>query len=76
MCKSNYLKFNNLNKNHIKQKNYIFDLEGVICNTKKNFHGSFKLIKKFILKINQLRLNSHKLIIFIDKFTTSSVVQK
>ena len=58
----------NSNQNCLKKKTYCFDLDGVICKTKKNFYRSSKPIKKAILKINQLHLNGHKVIIFTARY--------
>jgi len=51
-----------------KLKIYCFDLDGVICNTKKNFYESSKPNNKAIKKINDIYSKGHKIIIFTARF--------
>jgi len=56
-------------KNKInKTKVYCFDLDGVICSTKKNYYKSSRPIKKAIKKINQIYFRGDKIIIFTARF--------
>ena len=56
-------------KNKIKIiRTYCFDMDGVICSTKKNYYNSSKPIKKAILKINQLYSKGNVIIIFTARF--------
>ena len=57
-------KKNKISKNRI----YCFDLDGVICSTKKNHYKSSRPIKKAIKKINQIYLKGDKIIIFTARF--------
>jgi histidinol phosphatase-like enzyme len=52
----------------IKKKTYCFDLDGVICNTKKNFYNKSKPIKAAIKKINFLYEEGNKIIIFTARY--------
>lgn len=51
-----------------KTKTYCFDLDGVICNTKKNYYKESKPIKKAIKKINKIYSRGDKIIIFTARF--------
>jgi histidinol phosphatase-like enzyme len=51
-----------------KQKIFCFDLDGVICRTKKNDYKNSKANRKAINKINEIYLNGHKVIIFTARF--------
>jgi hypothetical protein len=55
---------------HIKNKIrvYCFDIDGVICNTKKNHYRSSKPIKKAIEKINAIYSRGDRVIIFTARF--------
>jgi len=56
-------------KNNIKIiRTYCFDMDGVICSTKKNHYNSSKPIKKAILKINQIYSKGNVVIIFTARF--------
>lgn len=52
----------------IKIKTYCFDIDGVICNTKKNFYKESKPNLKAIKKINELYLKGNKIIIFTARY--------
>ena len=45
-----------------------FDLDGVICKTKKNFYKKSKPIKKNIKFINDLYDNGYKILIYTARF--------
>ena len=49
-------------------KTICFDLDGVICKTKKNFYKKSKPIKKNIKFINDLHDNGYKILIFTARF--------
>lgn len=49
-------------------KTYCFDIDGVICNTKKNYYHTSKPIKKAIKKINKLYSEGNRVIIFTARF--------
>jgi ribonucleotide monophosphatase NagD (HAD superfamily) len=49
-------------------KTYCFDIDGVICNTKKNCYHTSRPIKKAIKKINQLYSEGNRVIIFTARF--------
>ena len=51
-----------------KLKIYCFDLDGVICQTKKNYYESSRPISKAIEKINKLYLRGDKIIVFTARF--------
>ena len=51
-----------------KPKIFCFDLDGVICTTKKNFYKNSKANKKAINKINEIYFKGHKVIIFTARF--------
>ena len=51
-----------------KSKIFCFDLDGVICNTKKNFYRSSKPNIKAINKINSIYSDGHRVIIFTARF--------
>lgn len=51
-----------------KFKTYCFDIDGVICNTKKNYYSSSKPIKKAIAKINAIYSRGDRVIIFTARF--------
>jgi hypothetical protein len=51
-----------------KFKIYCFDLDGVICTTKKNFYNDSKANQKAINKINEIYSKGHKIIIFTARF--------
>jgi histidinol phosphatase-like enzyme len=60
-----------MKKNKIKikiKKIYCFDIDGVICNTKKNYYHSSKPIKKAIRKINEIYSKGNIVIIFTARF--------
>jgi histidinol phosphatase-like enzyme len=50
------------------KKIYCFDIDGVICNTKKNFYKLSTPKPQAIKKINELYLNGNKIIIFTARF--------
>ena len=52
----------------MKKKIYCFDIDGVICNTKKNFYKSSRPKPRAIRKINELYHKGHKIIIFTARF--------
>ena len=55
--------------NKVKKINtYCFDMDGVICNTKKNYYYSSKPIKKAILKINEIYSKGNIVIVFTARF--------
>ena len=49
-------------------KTYCFDLDGVICKTKKNYYDKSTPIKKAINKINSIYLKGNKVIIFTSRY--------
>jgi acetylornithine/succinyldiaminopimelate/putrescine aminotransferase len=49
-------------------KIFCFDLDGVICNTKKNFYKNSKPNQKAIKKINDIYYKGHRIIIFTARF--------
>jgi histidinol phosphatase-like enzyme len=51
-----------------KIKIFCFDLDGVICNTKKNYYSDSKPNKKAINKVNEIHRKGHKVIIFTARF--------
>lgn len=52
----------------IKKKTYCFDIDGVICKTKKNFYKKSKPNLKAIKKINELYLKGNKIIVFTARY--------
>jgi histidinol phosphatase-like enzyme len=60
------VKTKNNNRNNI--KTYCFDLDGVICKTKKNYYYKSMPIKKAINKINSIYLKGNKVIIFTSRY--------
>ena len=50
------------------KKKYCFDIDGVICKTKKNFYNKSQPIKKNIKAINKLYSEGNKIIIFTARF--------
>ena len=50
------------------KKIFCFDLDGVICQTKKNYYSKAKPIKKSIKLINDLYYKGYKIIIFSARF--------
>ena len=52
----------------MKKKTICFDLDGVICKTKKKNYFKAKPIKKNIEKINELFNRGYKIIIFTARF--------
>ena len=50
------------------KKIFCFDLDGVICQTKKNYYSKAKPIKKSIKLINDLYYKGYKIIIFTARF--------
>jgi hypothetical protein len=55
-------------KNINKSKIFCFDLDGVICITKKNYYKNSKPNKKAINKINDIYKKGHKVIVFTARF--------
>ena len=55
-----------------KIKTYCFDIDGVICFTKKNYYHNSKPNKKVIKKINQIYEGGNKVIIFTARFMSRS----
>lgn len=49
-------------------KVYCFDMDGVICKTKKNYYKKSKPIIKAIKKINEIYSRGDKVIIFTARF--------
>ncbi len=49
-------------------KTYCFDIDGVICNTNKNYYKKSRPIKKSITKINNLYDKGNRIIIFTARF--------
>ena len=47
---------------------YCFDLDGVICNTKKNDYIRSEPIKKAVSKINKLYLEGNYILIYTSRF--------
>tara|TARA_B100000989_G_scaffold176170_1_gene132253 strand:+ start:2464 stop:2802 length:339 start_codon:yes stop_codon:yes gene_type:complete len=52
----------------MKKKIYCFDVDGVICRTKKNYYKESKPNKNAIRVINRLYLNGNKIIVFTARF--------
>ena len=52
----------------MKKKTICFDLDGVICKTKKNYYTKSKPIKKNIKKINELFERGYKIKIFTARY--------
>lgn len=55
-------------KKNIKHKIYCFDIDGVICNTKKNYYHSSRPIVGVIRKINEIHSNGNTVIIFTARY--------
>ena len=51
-----------------KNKIYCFDIDGVICKTKKNDYLNSKPIIKSVKKINYLFNEGNKIILFTSRF--------
>jgi hypothetical protein len=49
-------------------RTYCFDMDGVICDTKKNYYSASKPIKKAIKKINEIYSEGNIVIIFTARF--------
>ena len=51
-----------------KFKTYCFDMDGVICTTKRNYYHKSLPIKKAIKKINEIYSKGNRVIIFTARF--------